>query len=92
VLVESSAYPEEIFTAEIHVIAKETRTSKLIEISTEAVRAQQRQRASAEELAQIDQVKAQAYARQKNQTANTGFFVEFQPPSGCARAESRRRR
>jgi conjugative relaxase-like TrwC/TraI family protein len=36
--------------AEIHVIAKETRTSKLIEISTEAVRAQQRQRASAEEL------------------------------------------
>ena len=58
-------------TAEIHVIAKETRTSKLIEISTEAVRAQQRQRASAEELAQIDRVKAQAYARQENQTANT---------------------
>jgi hypothetical protein len=57
--------------AEIHVIAKETRTSKLIEISTEAVRAQQRQRASAEELAQIDQVKAQAYARQEHQTANT---------------------
>ena len=53
-------------TAEIHVIAKETRTSKLIEISTEAVRAQQRQRASAEELAQIDRVKAQAYARQKS--------------------------
>ena len=50
-------------TAEIHVIAKETRTSKLIEISTEAVRAQQRERASAEELAQIDRVKAQAYAR-----------------------------
>ena len=58
-------------TAEIHVIAKETRTSKLIEISTEAVRAQQRQRASSEELAQIDRVKAQAYARQENQTANT---------------------
>ena len=58
-------------TAEIHVIAKETRTSKLIEISTEAVRAQQRERASAEELAQIDRVKAQAYARQENQTANT---------------------
>ena len=57
--------------AEIHVIAKETRTSKLIEISTEAVRAQQRQRASAEELAQIDRVKAQAYARKENQTANT---------------------
>src|SRR6202030_3364111 len=58
-------------TAEIHVIAKETRTSKLIEISTEQVRAQQRERASAEELAQIDRVKAQAYARQENQTANT---------------------
>src|SRR5258708_14055859 len=58
-------------TAEIHVIAKETRTSKLIEISTEAVRAQQLERASAEELAQIDRVKAQAYARQENQTANT---------------------
>src|SRR5258708_15862605 len=58
-------------TAEIHVIAKETRTSKLIEISTEAVRAQQRQRASAEELAQIDRVKAQAYARKETQTANT---------------------
>ena len=57
--------------AEIHVIAKETRTSKLIEISTEAVRAQQRERASAEELAQIDRVKAQAYARKENQTANT---------------------
>jgi hypothetical protein len=53
------------------VIAKETRTSKLIEISTEAVRAQQRERASAEELAQIDRVKAQAYARQENQTAKT---------------------
>src|SRR6202162_3675319 len=57
--------------AEIHVIAKETRTSKLTEISTEAVRAQQRERASAEELAQIDRVKAQAYARQENQTTNT---------------------
>jgi hypothetical protein len=53
------------------VIAKETRTSKLIEISTEAVRAQQLERASAEELAQIDRVKTQAYARQENQTANT---------------------
>src|SRR5271166_734908 len=58
-------------TAEIHVIAKETRTSKLIEISTEAVRAQQRQRASAEELAQIERVKAQAYARKETQTAIT---------------------
>jgi conjugative relaxase-like TrwC/TraI family protein len=66
-------------TAEIHVIAKETRTSKLIEISTEAVRAQQRERASAEELAQIEQVKAQAYARQENQTAHTdvGQLVSF---------------
>src|SRR5271165_4169219 len=57
--------------AEIHVIAKETRTSKLTEISTEAVRAQQRERASAEELAQIDRVRAQAYARNETQTANT---------------------
>src|SRR4029077_5986333 len=56
--------------AEIHVIAKETRTSKLTEISTE-VRAQQRQRASAEELAQIERVKAQALnARIENLTAN----------------------
>jgi hypothetical protein len=51
------------------VIAKETRTSKLTEISTEAVRAQQRERASAEELAQIERVKAQAYARNESQTA-----------------------
>jgi TrwC relaxase len=58
-------------SAEIHVIAKETRTSKLIEISIEAVRAQQLERASAEEFAQIDQVKAQAYAREENQPANT---------------------
>jgi len=35
------------------------------------VRAQQRQRASAEELAQIERVKAQAYARKETQTANT---------------------
>src|SRR5258705_7724661 len=57
--------------AEIHVIAKETRTSKLTEISTEDVRRQQRERASAEELAQIDRVKAQALnARKENQTAN----------------------
>jgi hypothetical protein len=63
-------------TAEIHVIAKETRTSKLIEISTEAVRAQQRERASADELAQIDWVKAQAYARQENQTAE-GTVIKF---------------
>jgi conjugative relaxase-like TrwC/TraI family protein len=58
-------------TAEIHVIAKETRTSKLIDISTEAVRAQQLARASAEELAQIDRVRAQAYARQETQATKT---------------------
>src|SRR5260370_5095692 len=57
--------------AEIHVIAKETRTSKLTEISTEAVRALQRGRASAEELAQIERLKAQAYARNENQTTHT---------------------
>src|SRR5271165_2112093 len=57
--------------AEIHVIAKETRTSKLTEISTEEVRRQQRERASAEELAQIDRVKAQAInARKENLTEN----------------------
>src|SRR6266481_4784222 len=57
--------------AEIHVIAKETRTSKLTEISTEEVRRQQRERASAEELAQIERLKAQALnARKENLTAN----------------------
>src|SRR6202023_4277993 len=55
-------------SAEIHVIAKETRTSQLTEISTEAVRAQQRQRASAEELAKMERGKAKADARNKNQT------------------------
>ena len=35
------------------------------------MRAQQRERASAEERAQIDLVEAQAYARQENQTTNT---------------------
>jgi len=55
--------------AEIHVIAKETRTSKLTEISTEAVRAKQRERASAEELAQIDRVRTQALNARK-ETAN----------------------
>jgi hypothetical protein len=57
--------------AEIHVIAKETRTSKLTEISTEEVRAKQRERATAEELAQIQRLKTQALnARKQNQTAN----------------------
>src|SRR5260370_4964033 len=53
-------YGREPTPAEIHVIAKETRGAKLTEISTEQVRAQQRARASAEELAQIERVKAQA--------------------------------
>src|SRR5262249_50696883 len=55
--------------AEIHVIAKETRTSKLAEISTEQVRAKQRERASEEELEQIERVKAQALNARK-ETAN----------------------
>ena len=64
-------YGREPTPAEIHVIAKETRGAKLAEISTEQVRAQQRERASAEELAQIERVKAQALnARKENQTAN----------------------
>src|SRR4029077_16086690 len=64
-------YGREPTPAEIHVIAKETRGAKLAEISTEQVRAQQRERASAEELAQIERVKAQALnARKENQTVN----------------------
>jgi hypothetical protein len=64
-------YGREPTPAEIHVIAKETRGAKLAEISTEQVRAQQRERASAEELAQIERVKAQALnPRKDNQTAN----------------------
>src|SRR4029077_9555506 len=64
-------YGREPTPAEIHVIAKETRGAKLAEISTEQVRAQQRERASAQELAQIERVKAQALnARIANQTAN----------------------
>src|SRR5215469_3406235 len=55
--------------AEIHVIAKETRTSKLTEISTEQVRAKQRERASEEELAQIERVRTQALNARK-ETAN----------------------
>src|SRR5258708_6556863 len=62
-------YGREPTPAEIHVIAKETRGAKLAEISTEQVRAQQRERASAEEFAQIERVKAQALnARKENQT------------------------
>ena len=56
-------------SAEIHVIAKETRTSKLTEITTEQVRAKQRERASGEELAQIERVRTQALNARK-ETAN----------------------
>ena len=55
-----SVYGREPTPAEIHVIAKETRGAKLTEISTQEVRARQRERASADELAQIERVKAQA--------------------------------
>jgi conjugative relaxase-like TrwC/TraI family protein len=66
-----SVYGREPTPAEIHVIAKETRGAKLTEISAQEVRARQRERASAEELAQIERVKAQALnARKENQTAN----------------------
>jgi conjugative relaxase-like TrwC/TraI family protein len=53
-------YGREPTAAETHVIAKETRTSKLAEISTPEVRAKQRSRASAQELEQIACVKSQA--------------------------------
>ena len=67
----TSVYGREPTPAEIHVIAKETRGAKLTEISTQEVGARQRERASAEELAQIERVKAQALnARKENQTAN----------------------
>jgi conjugative relaxase-like TrwC/TraI family protein len=64
-----SVYGREPTAAEIHVIAKETRGAKLTKISTAEVRARQRERASAEELAQIERVKAQAMnATKENQT------------------------
>src|ERR1700741_711627 len=47
-------------SAEIHVIAKETRTSKLAEISTPEVRARQRARASQDELEQIARTRDRA--------------------------------
>jgi hypothetical protein len=57
--------------AEVHVIAKETRQSKLAEISTEEVRRQQRTRATQDELAQIERIRAQALnARKENLTEN----------------------
>src|SRR4029077_6364939 len=87
-------YGREPTPAEIHVIAKETRGAKLAEISTEQVRAQQRERASAEELAQIERVKAQALnARKENQTANidaTGARVSCPGSSGGTPGDLRR--
>ena len=65
-----SVYGREPTPAEIHVIAKETRGAKLTEISTQEVRARQRERASAEELAQIERVKAQASNARKENHAN----------------------
>jgi conjugative relaxase-like TrwC/TraI family protein len=47
-------------TAEIHVLAKETRTAKLQEISTEEVRARQRARVSIDELAELERLKTEA--------------------------------
>ena len=46
--------------AEIHVLAKETRTPKLREISTDDVRAQQRGRLPAEAMAELERLKAEA--------------------------------
>src|ERR1700756_3105874 len=51
--------------AEIHVIAKETRTSKLAEISTPEVRARQRARASQDELEQIARTRDRAMNARK---------------------------
>ena len=65
-----SVYGREPTAAEIHVIAKETRGAKLAEISTQEVRARQRERASAEELAQIERVRAQALNARKENHAN----------------------
>ena len=66
----TSVYGRKPTPAEIHVIAKETRGAKLTEISTQEVRARQRERASAEELAQIERVKAQALNARKENHAN----------------------
>jgi conjugative relaxase-like TrwC/TraI family protein len=64
-------YGREPTAAEVHVIAKETRQSKLADISTEEVRRQQRTRATQDELAQIERIRAQALnARKENLTEN----------------------
>jgi AAA domain-containing protein/TrwC relaxase len=55
--------------AETHIIAKETRTSKLTNITTAEVRARQRARASPSELEQIEHVKAQALTASPVRTA-----------------------
>ena len=73
-----SVYGREPTPAEIHVIAKETRGAKLTEISTQEVRARQRERASADELAQIERVKAQALnARIENHANEHGGAAEL---------------
>jgi ATP-dependent exoDNAse (exonuclease V) alpha subunit len=55
--------------AETHVIAKETRTSKLTNITTAQVRTRQRNRASPAELGQIEHVRAQALGASAAHTA-----------------------
>lgn len=49
--------------AEIHVLAKETRSEKLHEISNAEVQAQQRQRISSDDLARLHQLRADAIDR-----------------------------
>lgn len=56
-------YGREPSAAEIHVLAKETRTAKLQEISTEEVRVRQRGRLPAEALAELERMKAGAKGR-----------------------------
>ena len=46
--------------AEIHVLAKETRSAKLLEISTPEVRLRQKSRLSSEDLAELERIKAEA--------------------------------
>src|SRR6201982_1970293 len=72
-----SVYGREPTAAEIHIIAKETRGAKLAELSTQEVRARQRERASAEELAQIERVKAQALNARKENHANERDAAEL---------------
>jgi phage/plasmid primase-like uncharacterized protein len=72
--------------AEIHVIAKQTRTSKLTEISTQEVRALQRSRATAQELEQIAQVKAHALSACAARTARNEK-PRIEDPNELAAAE-----